>query len=339
MDNLIDSLKLIGDQPLALVGYIAIVGAWLYASLLNRKAIALFRAIKSLPEEDRLKAITLEYRVVPKSGLTAEQWLRSRQTSYIFAAFALTCFVAIFIIGTAIWLASKSVSVHGASAPAPVTAGIVLGSVYVNYEQAKNNLPTNEISKANLRFVSESITYTNSKLVVRFSIYNNAGAAVRLYDIKTIEYGRQNQMRSFSNQTSDDPPRRYTLDISPENPFVEQDVLYEIPAAGSSSFKLNFFAPPDIMGTEIVFGVICYFHNPTGHKGSIKSEKLYFLIPERGKVVAYDKTTIENAIRSTTVKQAYSTMSGDGFKDEVREEIPMATKSYLEEAIIRHEKF
>jgi hypothetical protein len=70
MDNFLKALPVVADHPLALVGYLAVVISWLIVSLRIRKARKLFDAIKLLPEDQRLEAIKLEYKTVPRSGLS-----------------------------------------------------------------------------------------------------------------------------------------------------------------------------------------------------------------------------------------------------------------------------
>lgn len=90
MKPFLDALSQIKGDPLTLVGYVCFVAAWLVIALNSRKARALFRTINSLPEKDRLAALSLEYRASPKAGLTAEQWIQSRIHLYLFSGFAIT---------------------------------------------------------------------------------------------------------------------------------------------------------------------------------------------------------------------------------------------------------
>jgi len=86
-------LESIAQYPFAVVGFIVLVGAWLVASLNYNKARKLLSTIKELPEQHRLKAIELEYKAAPRSGLSADQWLRHRQYLYVLVAFVLTLIV------------------------------------------------------------------------------------------------------------------------------------------------------------------------------------------------------------------------------------------------------
>jgi hypothetical protein len=98
MAPFLNALSQIKGDPLTLVGYVVLVAAWVAIAISSKKARALFRTIKNLPEEDRLKALSLEYRTSPKSGLSAEQWIRSRLHLYLFSGFAITILL-LFALG------------------------------------------------------------------------------------------------------------------------------------------------------------------------------------------------------------------------------------------------
>ena len=95
----LDALPSVAGHPLALAGYAIAVGAWLIAGLKVRKANMLFRAVKDLPPADQFSALQLEYRTVPKAGLSAEQFLRSQRQNFVFAGFCVTAILLVVIFG------------------------------------------------------------------------------------------------------------------------------------------------------------------------------------------------------------------------------------------------
>ena len=139
--DFLHSLSVVADHPLALIGYLAVVLAWLIIGLQSRKSKALFSKVKDLPEGDRLKALELEYRSTPKAGLSAEQWMRSRVHLYIFSGFAITCFLVLALCLAAVFLVQAKTSESGGQSGAgdtfdltvrlrpPDSSTIVSGSV------------------------------------------------------------------------------------------------------------------------------------------------------------------------------------------------------------------
>jgi hypothetical protein len=133
MPEFLKALTVAARSPLAMVGYLAALIAWLVLALTTRRASLLYRAISSLPEADRLHAVELEYKVRPRSGLSAEQWIRSRVHLYLFAGFGITCFLLLALVSYAIWLKEHSpqgtgkniVSIEHSTINQPGVVGIV----------------------------------------------------------------------------------------------------------------------------------------------------------------------------------------------------------------------
>jgi hypothetical protein len=135
MAEFLKALTVAARSPLAMVGYLAALTAWLVVALTTKRASLLFRTIRSLSEADRLHAIELEYKTKPRSGLSAEQWIRSRVHLYIFAGFAITCFLLLTLVSYAIWLKAHSsqetiknnVSIEHSTINQPGVVGIIDG--------------------------------------------------------------------------------------------------------------------------------------------------------------------------------------------------------------------
>jgi hypothetical protein len=107
MGDFLKALKTVADSPLALVGYIGVLASWLIAALQDKKSGQVIRALKELPEDQRLQALRWSYKTVPRDGISAEQWLRSKRYAYLLTAFLVTCFVLLAISAGTLWLRGK----------------------------------------------------------------------------------------------------------------------------------------------------------------------------------------------------------------------------------------
>jgi hypothetical protein len=103
----LESLKVVAASPYALVGYLALVAAWLTLAIYGQKIRAIGKLIKDLPERDRLEILKREYHTTPRAGLTADQWIRSRKHAFIFFAFLALVVGAIVLVLAALARPSK----------------------------------------------------------------------------------------------------------------------------------------------------------------------------------------------------------------------------------------
>jgi hypothetical protein len=138
MEEIIASLKAIpaaAASPLALIAYLATVGAWTLIAWRVRRHAVLLAHIQHLPLEDRIKAIQMElgYVEVPK-GLSAEQYLRSRIHSFVFSGFVVLCAALVIIAGMAFYKR------HEQSDRADNLIRQILGSPASSYMSAVNTL-------------------------------------------------------------------------------------------------------------------------------------------------------------------------------------------------------
>lgn len=106
MKGFLDTLRSVGDHPLALAGFIAMVVVWVTLLIQTRKAGILFVAIRDLPEKDRLEEIRQAYGTYPPSDLPAIEWLISRRQRSADAAYGLWLFLVLAAVAMVIWLAS-----------------------------------------------------------------------------------------------------------------------------------------------------------------------------------------------------------------------------------------
>jgi len=98
--ELLDALPGAAISPYAFVAYVLLIVANVVIVWRVKRNKNLLDSLEKLPEDKRLEAIQLEMGVaLPKHGLTAEQWLRSKIHQYYFMAF-----VAVIVCGTTIFV-------------------------------------------------------------------------------------------------------------------------------------------------------------------------------------------------------------------------------------------
>jgi uncharacterized integral membrane protein len=98
MENFLSQLKVVASSPLALIAYLVLVVGWVIVALAKGR----LEVVKNLPEDQRADVLAKEYSHKPRSGLSAEQWIRSRVHLYIWSAFIATLIATIIIIVTAL---------------------------------------------------------------------------------------------------------------------------------------------------------------------------------------------------------------------------------------------
>src|SRR5215216_5984142 len=86
-------LQDVATSPLALIGYLCVVGAWVFVSDRRRR----LDKLQDLPEEDRIRAIERDYKGNLSQGLSPEQWIRAEKHKYIFFGY-LAFIVIVFLI-------------------------------------------------------------------------------------------------------------------------------------------------------------------------------------------------------------------------------------------------
>src|SRR5262249_28675176 len=90
--DVLKSLPRVDTSPLALVGYVDAIAAWLVVGLKVQRNRNLLKHLKDLPAKDRLQALRDEMGVIPmKEGLSAEEYLKSRILLYKFLGFVILC--------------------------------------------------------------------------------------------------------------------------------------------------------------------------------------------------------------------------------------------------------
>lgn len=92
-------LKETASSPYAFVAYICVVGAWVYVVIARHRLRTVARMINALPEDRRAEIILRDYSTTPRSGLSAEQWIRTRRHTLFLISFLGTLITAVAIVG------------------------------------------------------------------------------------------------------------------------------------------------------------------------------------------------------------------------------------------------
>lgn len=103
-----DKLEVVSTSPYAFVAYILLIAAWVYVIVSRARLKRVANSLEKLPLDERAGLLAREYSTFPKSGLDAEQWLKSKRQQLLFWAF-LAVILAVIILGT-IALVSKGES-------------------------------------------------------------------------------------------------------------------------------------------------------------------------------------------------------------------------------------
>lgn len=116
VSGFLKALPTVAGSPLAFVGYLVIIIAWATTSVLSRRTNRLFKSIGKLPEKDRVEAIKLEYRTVPRAGVTAGEWLQGKQATYRLVRLGAIVVVLLAILGLSAYLARDAIQTRKAAA-------------------------------------------------------------------------------------------------------------------------------------------------------------------------------------------------------------------------------
>lgn len=107
----LDALPQVAASPLAFVGYVLTLGAWIYAISRSQRLKTLLDRIKDVPAPERAKVIQLEFGEVLPEKITAEQWIRSKKHRYFFVAFVSLLATVLAIGGMAMWIGGARLSI------------------------------------------------------------------------------------------------------------------------------------------------------------------------------------------------------------------------------------
>jgi len=101
--SLVSALQTAATSPYAFVAYITLVCVWGYVISAESRLKRIAGVIEQVAPEDRARLLENEYRTFPRSGLSAEQWIRTRRMNLLFLALvvlvlALTAVTTIYIL-------------------------------------------------------------------------------------------------------------------------------------------------------------------------------------------------------------------------------------------------
>jgi hypothetical protein len=113
---LIDGLKVAGTSAYAFVAYVCLVAAWLYLATAQFRLNKISKVIDRIPESERTALLSKEYNVLPKAGLSPEQWIRSRKHTLYFLVF-LALVVAGLVVTTVALTLHKEVMTDNSAKP------------------------------------------------------------------------------------------------------------------------------------------------------------------------------------------------------------------------------
>lgn len=171
----LSALSEIATSPYGLIGYVLVVAAWALSSWQSRRLQIIGERLKYLPEKDRIKALELEYRLVPKGGLDSQSFLQLRATQFKFAAVVVVLLVALLIAALATYKAVEdkklSSSLSAVSTALEITR---LGRTRFNdqsfsvaagnLEAALKSYPT-AVGYLNLGYIYEELSKTDSAII------------------------------------------------------------------------------------------------------------------------------------------------------------------------------
>lgn len=102
-DEFFEGLKTVAGHPLALVGYVCLLAAWVFTVFRRSKLHSIEKLIKDLPEAERAEVLKHELSVLPREGITAQEWLEDRKRNQLFVAFIATLVVVLLIVALALY--------------------------------------------------------------------------------------------------------------------------------------------------------------------------------------------------------------------------------------------
>ena len=109
------NLEAVAASPYAFAAYIAVVAAWVYTSVARHRLKKIAEMLENLPPEDRTRVLLKEYSTVPRSGLSANQWIASRRHTLFFLGFLaiVVCVTIVVVVALARTAAPNAGSEQG----------------------------------------------------------------------------------------------------------------------------------------------------------------------------------------------------------------------------------
>jgi hypothetical protein len=101
----IDNLGEVAGKPYAYAAYVCVLAAWTYITITRLQ----LKGIQALKPEDRSRVLAARYRVFPKTGLSGDEYIRSRKNELFFWGFVVLV-VAVVLLGTMTLVKTSQVS-------------------------------------------------------------------------------------------------------------------------------------------------------------------------------------------------------------------------------------
>lgn len=96
------SLKTVATSPYAFVAYIVLVIGWVYVAVAQYRLTRISRVLSKVPPKDRATLLAREYAMYPRTGLSAEQAIRSRKHTLLFLGFLAVVLAAVVLMTIAL---------------------------------------------------------------------------------------------------------------------------------------------------------------------------------------------------------------------------------------------
>jgi hypothetical protein len=78
--------KTAAESPFGVLVFLSLLVAWAWVTVAQYRLKRISKIILAVPEQNRAALLAREYSTFPRTGLSAEQWIRSRQNQYRFYA-------------------------------------------------------------------------------------------------------------------------------------------------------------------------------------------------------------------------------------------------------------
>lgn len=162
------ALSVIPANPISLVGFVALLIAYVLLSLRTVRNKQILAKIKDLPEKDRLRVLESEMGVLKlEGGMTAEQYLQGQRDKYIL--FGVLAFFALIVLLVSIVTFTPDPPLPTPPTPTPITGQIknveFLHSVTLATFLRRHDVPTNSP-------LFEEITKSGAADILGIQIYN-----------------------------------------------------------------------------------------------------------------------------------------------------------------------
>ncbi len=109
IQQFLNALKQVAASPLAYVAYVILTLAWAAILWRTSRLKVIAKQLALLPEKDRLSALEgPEARLMPRSGLDAERYLRFVRQRYIFLGFGLLVIAVVLLLSLSIYRAIEA---------------------------------------------------------------------------------------------------------------------------------------------------------------------------------------------------------------------------------------